>query len=371
MYGSAYAHSSAMVNDWYALKGGLDTPGLMATAQEDNVAMDGRGADVRRRMRDGDARRTIGGANMTGPLARERNGVARVPSSPNGSQDGQQGWARMAFGLVGKAFTFGTSVIKGFYAGGGQGYEFTYQAQQSSPSQGWMRGRRYVSGGTPVPGAWRDSEEFLGDFEQDNPTHSPSSAAATRPSNKRRQTDKDAWVMVGTPEADVEQSTPKRKSSSQNVLRATTAGSRPSAASRVHSRRSLAPVSRRTSSYATHTNSPAPPQMNTDSGNRRASHAPTRSPHSPRPSSSGHARQGSGASDIQMSPDVERFVKRQAKQDKAADRTMNSMNRKLADMIQQAQTALGTKYAVEGDADRAVDDYDVEDTDEGFVDEEW
>lgn len=364
-----------MVNEQYTLKGGLDTPGLLSAAQDDNVAMDARDMDFRRRMRDGDARRTIGGAPVTGPLARERNGIARMPSSPNGSQNGEQGWARFAFGLVGKAFTFGTSVIKGFYAGGGQGYELHHQTDAASSSpQTWMKRRRYVSGGTPVPGAWQNDDEFLGDFEQDNPTYSPSSAASvTRPSNKRRQTDKDSWVLVGeSNELEEPDITPKRKASSQIGPRASIAG-RPSAASRVHSRRSIAPVTRRSSSHVVHVGNPALPQANTDSSNRRASLAPTRSPHGSRPSSSGHtaanATRSHAAADAGMSPEVERYVKRQAKQDKAADRTMNNMNRKLTDLIQQAQTALGTKFAVEGDGDRSMED--LEDTDEGFVDEEW
>ncbi len=68
-----------------------------------------------------------------------------------------------------------------------------------------------------------------------------------------------------------------------------------------------------------------------------------------------------------MSPDVEKIVKRQAKQEKAADRTMTNMNRQLKDLIQQAQAALGTKFDVEGDGGGQDDAM----TDEGYADEEW
>ena len=374
MYGSAHALGSALVNERYSLKGGLDTPGLMETAQEDNMAMMGNGSiDARRRVRDGDARRTVGGQPVSGPLARERNGVGRLPSSPNGPEQKQEGWTRFAFGLVGKVFTFGTSVIKGFYAGGGEGYEIRsqYPRQRLSPVQ-WMHSQRFAGGGTPIPGSWQE-DEFLGDFEQDNPTNSgPSSPTSTsRPAAKRRQTGEDTWVMVATADGDAFDATPRQQASPSGVSR-----DRPAAASRANSRRSIAPVSRRSASYVSHNGSPALQQLSHDSHGhaRRASIAPTRSPHSSRPSSSGQhsaGRRGSGfnlPTDSGVSPEVERFAKRQARQEKVADRTMNNMNRKLADMIQQAQVALGTKYAVEGDAGGGM--YD-EDTDEGFVDEEW
>ncbi|KAK5166859.1 uncharacterized protein LTR77_007588 [Saxophila tyrrhenica] len=357
MYGSACAQSSALVNERYALKGGMDTPGLMATAQEDGVARYAGDLDFRRRVRDADERKSTGGALLAGPLARERNGVARMQSSPNGSVQASAGWTGLALGLVGKVFTFGTSVIKGFYAGGGKGYDLDRQ-RQSSPPMSWMRSQRYAGGGTPVPGQWQDDGDFLGDFEQDNPSYSPSSI--TRPPNKRRQTDKDSWVMVGTPDETPIDTTPRRKTSSNAVPRSNLAP-RPSLASRANSRRSLAPVSRRASSHA---GSPALQlTTTTESPNRRASMAPMRSPRQSRPSSSSNHPSGERASLDGMSPEVEKYVKRQAKQEKAADRTMSSMNRQLKDLIQQAQAALGTKFAVEGEGE--------EDVDEGFVDEEW
>lgn len=62
-----------------------------------------------------------------------------------------------------------------------------------------------------------------------------------------------------------------------------------------------------------------------------------------------------------MSPEAERLAKRQAKQDRAADKAIYSMSRRLDDLIRQGQQALGTKFTVEGDVDME---------DEGFVDEE-
>ena len=356
IYGSASAHSSALVNERYRLAGGFDTPGIMATTEQE---LDSRDADdeFRRRVRDMDHPRqqhVRDGTMLAGPLARERNGVARMQSSPNGEQN-KAGWTSFAFGLVGKVFNFSTSMIKGFYAGGGKGYEFH---QQTSPYGSWVPSR--LRGHTPVPGSWQEESEFLGDFEQDNPTFSPT-ATKTRPPNKRRQTDRDSWVMVGTPDgADL---SPKRKSSSTSIPRSSLAA-RPTA-SRTNSRRSLAPVSRRQSSFVLQNCSPAIQPAFGDPSHRRASFAPMRSPHSnSRPNSAGAGRPSSAGLAAGVSPEAERLVKRQAKQEKVTDRTMNSMNRQLKDLIQQAQAALGTKYEVECAAGG-------EDMDEGYVDEEW
>lgn len=373
MYGSACAHSSALVNERYTLQGGFDTPGLMVSGADDRFSRDV-DMEFRRRVRDPDYmdRGSAGHAMISGPLARERNGVARMPSSPNGNQN-QPGWASFALSLVGKVFTFGSSVIQGFYAGGGKGYDLQQQSLSDSWTQSHHRG-----GQTPVPGSWQDDD--IGDFEQDNPP-SPSIHPA-RPPNKRRQTDKDAWVMVGTP--DTTELSPKRKPSSASIPRSNLAMRPP--ASRASSRRSLAPVSRRTSSY---NGSPAlqhqHPAHSTDSGHtRRASIAPTRSPnntttrpsphhrpssshrpsltHSSRPSLDG--RPGSAAG---LSPEAEKYIKRQARQEKAADKAIGSMNRQLKDLIAQAQQALGTRVEVDG-VNGGSGDVDM---DEGFVDEEW
>lgn len=361
MYGSTCEHSGALVNERYTLRGGFDTPGLMASGVDDRYNRDA-DMELRKHVRDSEyaERGSAGHAMVSGPLARERNGVARMPSSPNGEQD-QPGWAIFAFSLVGKVFHFGSSVFKGFYAGGGKGYDF----HQNGPSDSWM-GTTEARGGTPVPGSWQDDGDFLGDYEQDSPI--AASIQPARPPNKRRQTDRDAWVLVGT--RDVTEPSPKRKSSSNSVPRSNMAMRPP--ASRPSSRRSLAPVSRRTSSY---TGSPAIHRFapSVESENRRASLAPTRSPGNNRPFLTNRPslparpsldeRPGSASG---ISPEAEKYLKRQARQDKAADKTIGNMNRQLKDLIAQAQQALGTKYEVDNGG--AAADVDM---DEGFVDEEW
>ncbi|OQO05416.1 hypothetical protein B0A48_09184 [Cryoendolithus antarcticus] len=308
---SGVGASTAHVNERYTLAGGFDTPGLLAHATwETPIEQD---IDARRRL----VPRTSSyshSATITGALARERNGVARTHSSPNGQS---QSWTRFAFGLVGKAFTFGTTVFTGFIAGGGR----TYTMSDSSFRALGMPGLSQEQASTPLPGSWR-SDEFLGDFEQDNPMSPPSSALA-RPAIKRRQTDRDSWVVVNTPELS-ESTSPKRKTAS-----------RPSLASRAPSRRStLAAPVRRQSSTTSHTGSPA----------RLATTA--------RPSS----RHGLGGA-AELSPDAEKLVKKRAREEKAAERVMGSMSRRMEALIRQGQQALGTRVDVEG---AGMDDDDME-----------
>ena len=388
MYGSARtAQSSVLVNERYRLAGGFDTPGLLAT-DEDTSSFGGSEVDCRTRLRDIDAlpRRRQGDMEaLCGPLARERNGVARLPSSANGSPEQAAGWTSFAFGLVSKMFTFGSGMIRGFYAGDGKGYNLQQRSTFSnSPIVAPSRER---DGGTPVPGSWRDDDEFLGDFEQDNP-ESPSLPPA-RPPNKRRQTDKDSWVMIGTPDIRGHSLSPKRKTSSTSIPRASLGG-RPTA-SRANIRRSIAP-SRRQPSYVSHTDSPAATYQTQNTihdplngaATKRASIAPSRSPGSgnnpgSRPTSSSskthhqhhhhHHHHRTNSDTTHISPDAQRLMKRQAKQGKAADKAISGMSRRLEDLIRQGQEALGTKVSVEGGGAYGGPGEDVE-MDEGFVDDD-
>ncbi|TKA70570.1 hypothetical protein B0A55_06224 [Friedmanniomyces simplex] len=341
---STYGQHPTTVNERYTLAGGFDTPGLQATAEME-LRNNSDGRDGRGRRDDDGAVGSAYGARpqLSGPLARERNGVGRVPSSPNG--EAPASWTGLAFSIVGKVFTFGTSVVKGFYAGGGTGYDLKH-----SPLRGILMSQEPCS--TPLPGAWQD-DEFLGDFEQDNP-QSPAAGAATRPPNKRRQTDRDSWVMVGTP--DIETS-PRRKASSTATPRSSNLAARPTA-SRASSRRSLAPLPRRQSSYTTYsTGSPAPHPQVLSTHERRASMAPMRINSRPSSSSGGvhvttaanfNANHNINPSLAYVSPEAEKMLRRREKQDRRADAAMSDMSRKLGKLIRQGQQALGTRVSIEG-----------------------
>ena len=342
----AAVDASIFVNDRYTLAGGLDTPALRATAELDEQNMSAAWKDRRRARDEGfDTPNLSYIAPLSGPLARDRNGMARIPSFQEGSEQPESStWTGLAFGLVGKVFHFGTNVFRGFYAGGGTGFDL----KQAAPPSIWDPSLNEQAT-TPLPGSWQDDENFDGDFEQDNPS------SASRPAYKRRQTDRDSWIMVGSP--DTHDPSPRRKVSGGNVNTPRSALAVRPAASRASNRRNLAPMTRRQSSHVSYGGSPvhAAVQPLTHDSPRRASFAPTRSPHS-RPSSAGVP---SGAS-AYISPEAGRFAKRQAKQDRATDKAMTSMSRKLEDLIRQGQEALGTKISIEDDGT----------TDEGFVDDD-
>lgn len=348
LYGSGHANADS-INEKYDLAGGFDTPSLRSSSRLEHLIVNEH--EFRRRLRDDDMDFAVhsGCTPLSGPLARERNGTARMRSSP--VEHPQATWTSFAFGLVGKVFSFGTNVVRGFYAGGGQGYDLQNSALVGSDLLEHSKERS----ATPIPGAWQDAD-FLGDFEQDSPSFVQ--APASRPAAKRRQTDRDAWVVVNTPDLDGAPSSPRRKISSNSVPRSSLAPTK-AAASRASSRRSLAPTPRRQTSHYTNLGSPVQPlQPPLSMHSRRASTAQTRSPQL-RPSSG-----GSGAA--YMSPEAERFAKRQAKQDLKADKTMTNMGNRIQEMMRQAQEALGTRYSVESGAG-GEDHLD----DEGFVDDDW
>ena len=324
------------IPDRYALHNGFDTPSLIASSTDDNDSLQHSLGDGRRWRGSQQASSYYDdqvATPLSGPLARERNGVARVQPAAT--------WTGLAFGLVGKVFTFGSSVIRGFYAGGGKGYELHLSPQ---PDGMWSLVQDRCS--TPLPGSYDD---FLGDFEQDNISPLPPSQQA-RPAlaNKRRQTDRDAWVLIGTPDLEVASpGSPKRKVARPAVQSPTT---RPSLASRAPSRRSLAPlpVSRRQSgniptNLASASGSPA------EHRDGRASFAPVRSSNSRPSSAAGHTRGGSLSNHVFITPEAEKLVKRRAKEDRKADVVMSDMSRRLQEMIRQGQEALGTRVEVEGD----------------------
>ncbi|CZT17798.1 uncharacterized protein RCC_03634 [Ramularia collo-cygni] len=353
IHGSPFEEDSAFVNERYRLAGGFDTPSLPQEPVIENEHV------FRRRLRDDDMDRFVGGDCVFGPLSRERNGVGRVLGTGNG-ESSRNTWTGLAFGaigIVGKVFSFGTTVVRGFYAGGGKGYDIH---NETSPGLVTPNTLLRQAAASSIPGSWANEDELLGEEEPSyftSPAQEMPSTTQEMPSNKRRQTDRDEWVVIGTPDTEEgPNANLKRRISSNNVPRSSLAVT----ASRASSRRNLAPVTRRPSSYANVNGSPA--QRNAQPGgghSRRASIAPSRSPQA-------CARPGSGGSAAsQMSQETERFAKRQAKQERQVDKTMSSMEQRMKAMIQQAQQALGTKYSVEGDNNMDL-------ADDGFSsDEGW
>lgn len=347
----SYDRDSPFVNERYRLAGGFDTPSLRATHLEPAVQDE---HNFRRRLRDDDMG-TFGARDCApsfGPLSRERNGVGRK-LQPDDGQNSRSTWTGLALGaigIVGKVFSFGSTVVRGFYAGGGKGYDLNVQSSTGSQSPSTLL---HQAAATSIPGSWANEDELLDHPEQDTDYL----AKQKRAQNKRRQTDRDEWVVIETPDMeDGAHSALKRRISSNYVPRSSLGVT----ASRASSRRSIAPTTRRPSSYANVAGSPLQRAfLPTGGHSRRASIASPRSPQSIQ-------RPGTGDSGAhQLSPETERFAKRQAKQEREVDKTMTSMQQRMKDMIQQAQQALGTRYSVEGD-----DNMDL--ADDGFLsDEDW
>ena len=271
------------INERYRLAGGLDTPGATNMMLEGDRGF-GRwddGMNCARHARDDYGAHTVHGSfvPLSGPLARERNGAARWPAQE--TLPPTSSWTTCAFNLVGKVFSFGSSVFKGFYAGGGKGYNITSNTPPHGmiPPPAWPQ----EECSTPIPGSWQDFDDDDFSTEPPNQFFESVSPTSKRPQKKRRQSSRESWVMIGTPARtppaaaapdafatndDFSYTTRHRSSISSNtgLPRAAPTG-RPSA-SRAGSRRSVvAPQPRRQNSY----NAPNP--HSSSSSLHRASHS--------------------------------------------------------------------------------------------------
>ncbi|KAK4966973.1 hypothetical protein LTR66_012017 [Elasticomyces elasticus] len=351
-----------LVNTRYQLAGGFDTPTLAATAQFEDTAMYS-DTNFRRRWSDrGGPRRT--GSVVDGPLARERNGRGRIlPQSPDDEPDSS--WSKLVLGTLG--FVAGKmwslcrdGAFRGFYAGGGKGYDLPAPYADSALGAHDSHGRQLHQ---PPSSYLPSEEEFLGDFEQDNTPRGPS---------KRLRTESGGgWVMIGS--EDVRERSPRlssRKTSSTAVPRLSTL--RPTA-SRASSRRSLVPFTRKPSSHTSYTGSPTPhaPQSRPSTAgsthpglSRQASTASTRSPNNPTRSPSEPRPRPDGLQGATLTPEQQQYLSRKERQDREADKSMRNMGRQLRSLIKQGKEALGAKVGVE-------DVGDVDLVDEGFDEGKW
>jgi len=350
-----------LANDHYYLSGGFDTPTLAAATkshyQNDNLALQNYRAG-KPQTQDASYMSDISDS-VNEPLATERNGMGRTVktySSP------APGWGRLALGLLGtvagSVFDLcRNSVFRGFRAGGGQGYTEDYFRIGNIPTA-----PRHYRCSSPLPGRYPEDESslFLGDFEQDN-----DNTTLLRPAKRRQTAHGGGWVVVER-DLDMRDDSPHRLSTRRTSAALVSAvDSPPSAASRATGRRSLIPVSRRLSSQTTGAATPpirSPKLTSTPTTRHRTSLAPIRPPthrsrrSSPRPSSL--ADRAINARDS-LSPEAHRYIKRQGKRDRDADRSMYNMSRQVQQLIKQGQAALGTRISLEGNEN--VEGWDSED----------
>ena len=342
-------------NEQYKLAGGLDTP--TAKMSLDHNYFDSASAEVH--FRTGRITRPLDLPDqgsyfdhnpVASALARERNGHPRIVTSPN-IRDGLGRTLYHVAGVAGRVLEFcRNTAFRGFFAGGGTGYELKSATTQNraTEEQGvWHQvgekdlafWRDTEEVGTPVPGRFPE-EDFIPDYmSQDHTSPVPARAA------KRVQREKgaapgigDNWMMVGekgTPPASRE-SSPSRFSTRKTPASNAASGRRtvPKLG-----RRPILPASRPSlTSYA------GSPGMRLD---RPASYASPRSP-------------GGGAGDVApthtspkhetsspMSMEVQKHAARIRRRELEEDKNLSRFNQQLKAMIREGKEALGTRVEVE------------------------
>lgn len=323
------------VNTQYTLADGLDTPtAAMASAMDRGDYRDSPELHLRagRGFRGFDVPETDAYfPHATSALSREGNGRPRLPTSP-GIRDGL---GRAVYRVAGKVWEFcRTSAFRGFYAGGGQGYEMKTPVETFDGEQGiWQEVeaddvfRRNSREDTPVPGRFPE-EDFISDYMSRDHTTPPRAA-------KRIQREKGtgemgaSWVMVGS--APTSRDTSPSRMSSRKVPSMSSSTRRPIPKL---GRRPILPASRPSqNSYAA---SPRP------RSNGPASYASPRSP--------------SPKHDSPVSVEVQRHAARMRKRELKEDANLKRFNEQLQAMIKEGKEALGTKFEVEDNHDEPLDE---------------
>ncbi|QDS69352.1 hypothetical protein FKW77_004008 [Venturia effusa] len=346
---SGCASPPPMVNTTYNLAGGLDTPSVTAAdsyfdCREDNDF------EIRRRWRASSnaAQETSSGSGSETQLALggDRNGRTRY-ATPAISQS----WGSFVFGIVGdvagKVWSIcTTNALKGFYAGGGQGYDMTPTGNEElGRSSNWEDvevSRTFDRSATPIPG------EYPSDTDLES----------QRPAKRIHTENGSEWVMIDS-QGDSQASTPlpcaHRKAPAPNP---SAKHVRPS----LGSRRSLVPVSRRTSGKIPTVE--APPKASVYQSPLKA--ASTRPPFGHRrsasdltPSKSYSPTKGVASP---LSPETQRFMAERKREERQADASIRRLNEQLKAMIKEGREALGTKVEV-------LDELDVDMEDEGYFEQ--
>lgn len=324
------------VNTQYRLAGGLDTP----TAR---LSMDEEGGEywaspdlcLQRGFRGFDLAPDSYFPQSASALSSESNGRPRQNASPRV----QDGLGKAVYGMVsvaGKMWDF-CRTFRGFYAGGGQGYEMKSPLGNGNCDQSMWQGvecddvfgsdlyeKRFVPGRFP-------EEDFIADYMSITP---PRAAKKTK-REKGKGGEIASWVLVGSTSTSRETS-PSRLSSPK-VPPSNTSARR---AIPKLGRRPILPASR--TSLTSYAGSPGL------RSNRSTSFA------SPRSTTT------SPKHESPLSAEVQRQAARIRKRGLEEDANLKRFNQQLKAMIKEGKEALGTKFEV-------ID----EPVDEGYADGEY
>jgi len=321
-----------LVNTQYRLAGGLDTPtAAIASAMESRMEDESPELHLRggRGFRGHDPTELDGYfSRISSALARESNGRPRLPRSP-GIRDGLGNVVYRFVGVAGKVWENWTSAFRGFYAGGGQGYEMRGMA---SGQQGLCKvDQSFVMDdgmSNSVPGRFPE-EDFIPDYMSLDHRSLP---RAAKKSKREEQTGEISanWVMLGSPPPS--RDTSPSRLSHRKIPPASASGRRPIPKL---GRRPILPASRPSlSSYA------GSPGLRSENASYASPRSPVTSPKHESP----------------VSVEVQRHKARMRKRELEEDANLKRFNQQLKAMIREGKEALGTKFEVQDENDEPVDE---------------
>ena len=323
-------------NTQYRLAGGLDTPTARLTMDQEEGQYP-TSPDLHLR-----GSRGLGGFQLaldsyfpqsTSALSRESNGRPRQHASPRI----QDGLGKAVYGMVsaaGKVWDFcRTTAFKGFYAGGGRGYELKPPLEHMNCDQSmWEEAecedvfQSNLCEKSSVPGFFPE-EDFIADYMSRNPTTPPRAAKKIQREKGMGEEISASWVLVSTSTS--REASPSRLSS-RKIHPSNTSARRPIPKL---GKRPILPASRPSlTSYA------GSPGLRSD---RSASFASPRSPiMSPKHESP-------------LSAEVRQQAARIRKRELEEDANLKRFNQQLKAMIKEGKEALGTKFEVLEPVDEA------------------
>lgn len=359
-----------LVNTNYRIAGGLDTPTALNFQREEDAQQHEFEVDCR-------PNRYAAQENVDGsyfPHTPSEENPTKRKTSPRQNGWGQTVWA-LTGGVAGKVFNFcWNTTFKGFYAGGGNGYQFeigtpdvtglSLENEKEDVFHDEYAGqRRHRREQTPIPGGFPDDDEQ---------ERQPRPHAVRMTTSERRNSD---WVIVddqpdrnespvrkrfrasGATTANLHVSRTPNATTSRN-----TPNGRPRLASRSSSNKSSASyASPRSSSAAVTVTTSAVQQQQKQHRRAVSSFQQQQQQPDARPSSRASLASPRRQSSTPASPEVRKFEQKMRRKEAKQDHTMNRFNAQLQAMIREGQQALGSKVEV---VEEGVD-VDV-DVDEGY-----
>lgn len=358
LHSTDLASPAPLVNTRYTLAGGLDTPGLAAASSYEGANTLAYEVDFRRRWSVTSNGGHNGGIATLGPLTGERNGKRRHHSSPHDTP--RQTWSQtvlhLAGAMAGKMWDFcRANAFRGFYAGGGQGYSVSSTDsiwEDLDSRQPVFSPFEYIT--TPVPGDFPPLQhnDYGTDFIHRGETPTP-----PRPAKRIHTDTGSGWVMVdrhsdsraSSPRLSTRR-TPSQTSTASNAtprshLPRPVAQPRPQLTRPPSHRRSLIPVSRRSSAVSL-SGSPALQHQPTDRA--PASFASPRGAQATKIPSRPGSRAGLPGQAL-PSPEAQKYAARLRREEREADRSLRKMNERLRDMVREGKEALGSKIEIVDD----------------------